>query len=66
MSKNLISAAFLVCLLSFVGNGQRANTDALKVGETAPDFSLVSEGGKNVTLSTIKGPVVVVFYRAYW
>ena len=66
MSKNFISAALLVCLLSFAGFAQRAKTDALKVGETAPDFSLVSDAGKTVSLSKIKGPVVVVFYRAYW
>lgn len=73
MRKNLISAAILVGLLSIValaqGNmmmSERSKTDALKVGETAPDFLLVSDSGKTVTLSSIKGTKVVVFYRAYW
>lgn len=66
MGKNLISAAVLICLLSFAGIAQRAKTDAIKVGETAPDFSLVSDAGKPVSLSTYKEPVVLVFYRAYW
>lgn len=66
MSKNVLNAALLVCLLSFVGHAQRAKTHALKVGETAPDFSLTSDSGKPVTLSAINGPVVIVFYRAYW
>ena len=71
MMKNLISIAILVCLLSGAGVAQdgmikRAKTDALKIGETAPDFSLVSDAGKTVSLSKIKGPLVIVFYRAYW
>ena len=66
MWKNLISAAILVCLFSVVGFAQRAKSDALKVGETAPEFSLVSDAGKTVNLSSYKEPVVLVFYRAYW
>jgi len=66
MRKNLISAAILVCLLSFASFAQRAKTDVLKVGEAGPDFSLVDDGGKTVTLSSVKGPVAIVFYRAYW
>ena len=66
MGKNLISAAILVCLLAFAGIAQRAKTDALKTGEIAPEFSLVSDAGKTVTLSTYKEHVVLVFYRAYW
>lgn len=66
MRKNLIFAVILIGLLSFAGIAQRAKTDALKVGETAPDFSLVSNAGKTVNLSSYKEPVVLVFYRAYW
>ena len=66
MRKNLIPVFALVCLLSVGVLAQRMKTDSLKVGETAPDFSLVSDSGKTVSLSSIKGPVVVVFYRAYW
>ena len=66
MRKNLILALGLTLLLCAGLFAQRAKTDALKVGETAPDFSLVSDAGKPVSLSKIKGPVVVVFYRAYW
>jgi len=74
MRKELISAFLLLCLLSVAAIAQsdkamtseRSRTDALKVGETAPDFSLVSDSGKTVQLSAIKGTKVVVFYRAYW
>lgn len=66
MRKDLILAGILVCLLSFAAFAQRDKTDALKVGETAPDFELVSDSGKTVSLSSYKEPVVLVFYRAYW
>lgn len=40
----------------------------IKVGEKAPDFSLVNAFGKVITLSDElkKGPVVLVFYRGAW
>merc|ERR1712125_299447 len=36
----------------------------LKVGETAPDFSLEDQNGKTVKRSSIKKPLVVYFYPA--
>lgn len=66
MRKNLLSICVLVLLLSTAAIAQRSKTDPLKVGEIAPDFSLTSDSGKTVALSAIQGPVVVVFYRAYW
>jgi cytochrome oxidase Cu insertion factor (SCO1/SenC/PrrC family) len=66
MRKNLILAAGLILLLFGAAIAQRAKTDPLKVGENAPDFSLTDDSGKTVALSAIKGPVVIVFYRAYW
>jgi peroxiredoxin len=66
MRKNLIFALLLLCLLSISALAQRDKTDSLKVGETAPEFSLVSDSGKTVSSSSLKGPVVIVFYRAYW
>lgn len=37
-------------------------------GETAPDFTLEDQQGRNVTLSASRGknPVVLVFYRGNW
>lgn len=73
MKKNLIFTALIVCLLSIAACAQdnmmmseRSKTDALKVGDKAPNFSLMDDSGKTVELSAIKGPVVVLFYRAYW
>jgi len=66
MRKLFVAISLLVSVLSVASFAQRDKTDVLKVGETAPDFSLVSDSGKTVTLSSIKGTTVLVFYRAYW
>ena len=41
---------------------------SLKVGDTAPDFTLLSDEWKNVKLSDFRGkkPVVLVFYPLDW
>ena len=41
---------------------------SIGVGDVAPDFTLVDENNKKVTLSDARGksPVVLVFYRGYW
>lgn len=42
--------------------------ERVKVGNLAPDFSLVRYGGGQVTLSDFRGKkdVVLVFFRGYW
>ena len=61
--------AFLIIIAS-VNTTARAQTAAkpLKVGDAAPNFTLVDHRGNKVTLSDSKGksPVVIVFYRGYW
>lgn len=44
----------------------RSITDPIRAGDIAPDFSLKDENGETFTLSKIKKPVVLVFYRGYW
>lgn len=40
---------------------------APKVGERAPDFTLLDQNGKPVKLADLHGqPVLLVFYRGYW
>src|SRR5258708_13417166 len=41
---------------------------SLKIGDTAPDFTLPDANGQPVTLSTLLalGPVVLTFYRGDW
>ena len=40
----------------------------VQIGETAPDFTLEDERGRNVQLAAARGkmPVVLVFYRGWW
>lgn len=42
--------------------------DRIKIGDTAPDFTLGNADGKRITLSSFRGKktVVLVFYRGYW
>jgi cytochrome oxidase Cu insertion factor (SCO1/SenC/PrrC family) len=42
--------------------------ERVKVGDTAPDFSLRSRDGDVITLSSFRGKkaVVLVFYRGHW
>ena len=42
--------------------------EALRAGDTAPDFALSSAEGRIVTLADLlaKGPVVLSFYRGKW
>ena len=69
MSKTL-AAAFLIIIASVNTTTARAQTVAkpVKVGDVAPNFTLVDHRGNKVRLSDSKGksPVVLVFYRGYW
>lgn len=42
--------------------------ERIKTGSAAPDFSLMSEEGTRVKLSSFKNQknVVLIFYRGYW
>jgi cytochrome oxidase Cu insertion factor (SCO1/SenC/PrrC family) len=42
--------------------------DRVKVGQTAPDFTLEDSDDKNVSLADYRGKknVVLVFYRGHW
>lgn len=63
----LLIICFIVCGATS-GIGQSSGQTPLKVGDTAPDFTLTSHKGESVTLSEAvkKAPVVLVFYRGYW
>jgi peroxiredoxin len=45
-----------------------AGKDALKIGDTAPDFTLPDARHRAISLATLRqsGPVVVTFYRGQW
>ena len=65
---NIIYAAAFVVFAALGVFGQTTRTEAIKVGDTAPDFTLSDNSGIQITLSeAVKdAPVVLVFYRGYW
>ena len=58
--------AFARSTQELIESGQAEN--ALKAGNTAPDFVLTDSEGNNVALQDLlsKGPVVLSFYRGVW
>jgi len=70
----LLIMMFALCCVATaqVSNGAakapafRDKSDPLKIGETAPDFTLTDTAGKQITLSKAGRPVVLVFHRGYW
>ena len=48
--------------------GSATELDRVKVGQTAPDFTLENVEGKAIDLADFRGKkaVVLVFYRGYW
>lgn len=61
-------AAVLVLVFALGAFAQTARKEAIKVGDTAPDFMLSDNSGNKVTLSEAvkESPVVLVFYRGSW
>jgi cytochrome oxidase Cu insertion factor (SCO1/SenC/PrrC family) len=71
MKKNvkwILLVAALMAASSAIGfaQGAKNRTEPLKVGEVAPDFTLLDQNGKSLTLSKLGEPVVLVFYRGFW
>ncbi len=67
----IIAALILVVWTSGFSQGKVAKPttkEAIKIGETAPDFSLTDQDVKQTKLSAAvkKSNVVLVFYRGYW
>ncbi len=55
---------FLIAVALVVAGATAASP---KVGQQAPDFKLLDQNGKAVSLSAARGQkVVLVFYRGYW
>ncbi|MBH0008085.1 peroxiredoxin-like family protein [Salinibacterium sp. SWN1162] len=66
-SKSAEDLATLTNSVTEVENAGIVN-NALKVGDTAPDFALADAEGNTVRLSELleKGPVAIAFYRGAW
>jgi cytochrome oxidase Cu insertion factor (SCO1/SenC/PrrC family) len=78
LTRNCLFLAFLFFLAPALAGAQLGPKDGanlpptdikrVKVGDPAPDFTLQSHQGENVSLSDYRGKqnVVLVFYRGHW
>ena len=53
MKKYLLAS--LLALLAFVGKAQEDNSDIVKVGDTMPSFTIVSDNGSKLQSASLKG-----------
>lgn len=58
MKKYLLAS--LLALLAFVGKAQEDNSDIVKVGDTMPSFTIVSDNGSKLQSASLKGKVILV------
>ena len=56
----------LLALLAFVGKAQENNSDIVKVGDTMPSFTIVSDNGSKLQSASLKGKVILVNFFATW
>ena len=63
--KKLLFLTLIFCLPLFIFACGQGST-VLKVGDPAPDFSLIDRQGKTWTLSELKGQVVFINFWATW
>jgi peroxiredoxin len=58
----------LICMLAVSTATAQAPKTHLKVGDKAPDFTLLNGDGNEVRLSelTPRTPILLIFYRGYW
>lgn len=70
MSKVKFLFFWLLALCSIASNAQEVAADdtgyIVKVGEMAPDFTIKLTDGKSVTLSELRGKVVMLQFTASW
>lgn len=65
---SVVSAAALVLFFAYGACAQTVRKEAVKIGDTAPDFTLSDASGKQINLydAVKSAPVVLVFYRGSW
>lgn len=64
MKKYLLAS--LLALLAFVGKAQEDNSDIVKVGDTMPSFTIISDNGSKLQSASLKGKVILVNFFATW
>jgi cytochrome oxidase Cu insertion factor (SCO1/SenC/PrrC family) len=63
----VFAALMLVVNVGVFAQKATSKTEPLQVGAIAPDFILSNSNGEGkITLSKLKKPTVLVFYRGYW
>ncbi len=69
MKKQLL-LSLLMLMIGITVRAQEAEADAngyiVKVGQVAPDFTVKTTDGKSVTLSQLRGKVVMLQFTASW
>lgn len=64
--KWLVKAGLIVTILSLIGGATSCTNTAPEVGKQAPDFTLVTMAGTEITLSELRGtPVVLNFWDTH-
>jgi peroxiredoxin len=69
MRKNLLLLMALIFISTFSFGQEKKVKDEgyiVKVGDTAPDFTISEAGGKTYRLSDLKGKVVMLQFTASW
>lgn len=71
LTRALFPTLVLVALAAIVNPQSPASgvrSTPIGIGDIAPDFTLIDQYRRKVTLSEARrvGPVVLVFYRGYW
>lgn len=56
----------LFALLVWVGKAQNDNSDIVKVGDSMPAFTIVSDDGTQLPSSSFKGKVILINFFATW
>lgn len=62
----LIPLFFYVTILTAQNPNDYEETNLVKVGQPAPDFSYINEAGKKVQLSHLQGNVVLLHFFTTW
>ncbi len=66
LRKWLVKAGLIVTILSLIGGATSCTDIGPEVGKQAPDFTLVTMAGTEITLSELRGtPVVLNFWAIY-
>lgn len=58
--------ATLLALLALVVKAQDDNSDIVKVGDTMPAFTIISDNGTKLQSTSLKGKVILVNFFATW